>query len=48
MEMLPREYRDYIRDISAEDMKLYRMVDRSIARLGKPSVIGRELTGGLE
>jgi hypothetical protein len=48
MEMLPREYREYIRDISAEDMKLYRMVDRSIARLGKPSVIGRELTGGLE
>ena len=48
MEMLPREYRDYIRDISVEDARLYRAVDRSITRMGKLSVTGAELAGSLE
>jgi hypothetical protein len=46
-EILSREYRDYIRDISAEDLKLFRVVERSLERAARRSVRGRELLRGL-
>jgi hypothetical protein len=45
VKMLPRQYRDYIMEISREDMKLYRAVEQGIARKGTLSVMGRELVG---
>jgi hypothetical protein len=44
---LPRTHRDYMRDISGEDLKLYQAVDRSIEQVGRPSSIGRELFYGM-
>lgn len=48
LDSLPREYRDYIRDISVEDAKLHGIIDKAIARAGRPSVVGQELVRGLE
>ena len=46
-EMLPRQYQDYIKAISTEDMKVFSTVDRSLERKGKLSVTGYELAEGL-
>jgi hypothetical protein len=42
-EMLPRQYRDYVTEISREDLKLYRAVEKGITRAGALSVMGRDL-----
>jgi hypothetical protein len=44
---LPRTHRDYMRDISREDLKLYQAVERSIEHVGRPSATGRELFYGV-
>lgn len=46
VDKLPRIHRDYMRDISGEDLKLYLAVEKSIEQVGRPSVIGTELLCG--
>ncbi len=42
-DMLPRQYRDYVTEISREDLKLYRTVEKGITQTGALSVMGRDL-----
>jgi hypothetical protein len=46
VDKLPRIQRDYMRDISGEDLKLYQAVEKSIEQVGRPSAIGLELLHG--
>jgi hypothetical protein len=44
---LPRDYRDYIGDITQEDAKLYQRIGKAIEQCGGVSVSGHELMRGL-
>lgn len=43
LETLPREMRDYMREISREDTKLYEMIQATLAATDRTSVFGHEL-----